>query len=465
MEINFLGTDIFLYIGLFLLACVFSLCVTPLVRNLAKHFRVFDIPSARKIHDEPTPLLGGFSIFISFNSTLLIGSALGILSIRQFFSSYGYVLLIGQIIIMLLGAYDDIKRLQPKTKFMFQILVGMLLYFSGFHIQHIFNPFNGEAIQLGIFSFFLTILWVVGITNALNLIDGLDGLAAGTSLIASITIFAIALYMQNLAIAAVALALAGSLLGFLKYNFHPAQIFLGDSGSLLLGFLLSILSIRGSYKGATLITVMAPILVLGFPIMETLLSMIRRLLNSLIGFKNPAKQGKWKRFLYNGSSIFEADKEHAHHRLLKIGFSQKKVVFILYALCLFLSLLAFSSVAFSNINILIFIGAILAAFVIGIRSLDYKEFKILDNGLLLPIFNMPVVSKRMFQAFFDLMCISLVYYLTVILVAKDLLLFEQSIFFEAFPVLLTTKIIVFYFMGIYKAFLGLYQYRGPADHI
>ncbi|MGB6680251.1 MAG: MraY family glycosyltransferase, partial [Candidatus Bathyarchaeia archaeon] len=243
------------YVLFFLIAAGISFAITPLIRLLAKKADIYDIPSERKIHSQPVPLLGGIPIFIAFNLTLLIGYLIHNIYIEEFLSSNWKSLLFCQIIILAIGIYDDIKRLEPGIKFLLQILVGVLLVISGFGIQNISNPITGHTIHLGFLSIFITILWVVGITNALNLIDGLDGLAAGTSLIASITIFTIAFFNQNIGIALIALIIAGAILGFLKYNFHPAKIFLGDSGSLLLGFLLAVFSIRGSSKGAILVTV------------------------------------------------------------------------------------------------------------------------------------------------------------------------------------------------------------------
>jgi len=438
------------YLIFLLLPAAISFAITPLIRVIAKKRNVLDIPSERKIHRKPIPLLGGIPIFISFNLTLLIGYFFNIEFIIEFLSNKWKPLLLCQVLILIMGIVDDIKKLQPRVKFLLQIFAGSLLLLFGIGIYNITNPFSEGTIHLGILSIPITILWVVGITNALNLIDGLDGLAAGTSLIVCVTLFGISFFNQNFGIAFVSLILAGSVLGFLRYNFHPAKIFLGDSGSLLLGFLLAVLSIQGSYKGATLVAVLAPILALGFPIMDTLLSMIRRFLKSIHVVDYSKENGKLKGLFFKGFLIFEADKDHVHHRLLSRGLSHRRAVLILYVLCAALGIIAFVTVAFKNLNMTIFLGAIIFAFIIGIRSLNYQEFKILESGLLLPIFNFPVINKRIFQAFIDLFLISLSFYLSFILVFKSFSGQEKNLFIQTIPIVLAAKIIIFYFSGLYR---------------
>jgi len=370
------------YFLFFSISAVISLLITPLIQLIARKLNILDFPSERKVHLKPIPILGGIPIFIAFNLTIFLGILFNFEYLEKFYTSKWTSIFIAQIIILGIGIYDDIKKTKPWIKFLFQTFAGSLLIVSGFGIHIITNPFTGNSINLGILFIPITILWVVGITNALNLIDGLDGLATGTSFIACITIFGIAYTYQNIGIALVSLILAGSVLGFLRYNFYPAKIFLGDSGSLLLGFLLAVLSLQGSHKGAVMVTVLAPILVLGLPIMDTLLTMIRRFLKPIHPVNYQNENGKIKNLLLKGLSIFEADKDHIHHRLLKIGFSQKKVVLILYGICVVLCALAFVTIAWKNLNIILFLVAIIIASFIGIKSLKYKEFKIFENGLL-----------------------------------------------------------------------------------
>jgi len=371
------------YFLFFFISIAISLLITPLIRLVAKKLNILDLPSERKAHKKPTPLLGGIPIFIAFNLTIFLGILFNFEYLEKFYTSKWISIFIAQLIILGIGIYDDIKKTKPWIKFLFQILAGSLLIVFGFGINLITNPFTGNSVNLGFLSIAITILWVVGITNALNLIDGLDGLATGTSFIACITIFGIAYIYQNIGVAVISLILAGSVLGFLRYNFYPAKIFLGDSGSLLLGFLLAVLSLQGSHKGAVMVAILAPILALGLPIMDTLLTMIRRFLKPINPVNYQNENGKLKNLLSKGFSIFEADKDHIHHRLLKIGFSQKKAVLILYGICVVLCALAFVVIAWKNLNIILFLVVIIIASFIGIKSLKYKEFKILENGLLL----------------------------------------------------------------------------------
>lgn len=438
------------YLIFFLSSAAISFAVTPLVRLLAKRANILDMPSERKVHQKPVPLLGGIPVFMTFNLVLLLGYVFGDANIKMFFLENWKPLLICQCIILGLGIYDDIKRLNPGIKFLIQVLSGSLLLVFGMGIYDIANPVTGSVIHLGLFSIPLTILWVVGITNALNLVDGLDGLAAGISFIVCMAIGGMAYLNQNIGIGLVALILAGTLLGFLRYNFYPAKIFMGDSGSLLLGFLLSVLSIRGASKSATLVAILAPILILGLPIMETLLSMARRFLRSTHMVDLSGNNGKFKALFFRGFSMFEADKDHIHHRLLKKGFSQRKAVLLLYGLCAGLGIFALVSVAVTDLNKTLFLAAILVAVFIGIRTLNYQEFKILESGLLLPLFNFPVLKKRAFQAFFDLLLITASFYLSFILVIKSFGGAEKSLFMEALPLVLFIKIIIFYVMGLYK---------------
>jgi UDP-GlcNAc:undecaprenyl-phosphate GlcNAc-1-phosphate transferase len=255
-----------------------------------------------------------------------------------------------------LGAIDDIQKVPVSLKFLFQMVAGLFVVIAFPRIEAIFTPFG--TIHFGAWSFLITILWVVAITNAINLLDGLDGLAAGTSFIVCIAMFGISLLNQNIGIALISAILAGSILGFLKYNFHPASIFLGDSGAYFLGFTLSVLSLLSGAKGTTTIAILIPIIALGLPIMDTILSMFRRLLKSLRIVEVDQEKNIVKFFYLDGWSMFKADKDHIHHRLLQIGFTHKKAVVFLYAVSLVLGGLALSSAYFKNINHALLVTAI-----------------------------------------------------------------------------------------------------------
>jgi UDP-GlcNAc:undecaprenyl-phosphate GlcNAc-1-phosphate transferase len=448
------------YLILFLIATAFSLLLTPLLRSFAIKVGAMDIPSERKIHDQPTPRLGGLSIFISFNLILLIASQIGFFHFPPHFLreiKFGW-LLVASAIVLGLGAVDDFRRMPVSIKFFFQIIAGLIVALTIYKIEAINLPFG--TIHLGFWSIPVTVFWVVAITNAINLLDGLDGLAAGTTFIVCAAVFGISLLGQNIGIAIFSVILAGNILGFLKYNFHPASIFLGDSGAYFLGFILSILSLQGSLKGTTTIAILIPIIALGLPIIDTILAMFRRLLKSLHIMEIDQEKNVVKFFYLDGWSMFRADREHIHHRLLQIGFTQRKAVMVLYGVSLILGGLALSSVYFQNINYALLLTAIGVASYIGISKLGYSEVQILSNGALLPLFNTPMVNRRILRVFVDMAIISFSYYFSFLLRNEGDFTPVKNYYLSTLPLVLTTKILIFYFVGLYK---GAWRYTNISD--
>jgi len=451
------------YLILFLLAFIFSLLFTPLVRSVARKVGVFDLPSERKVHDKPIPRLGGLSIFVTFNLILLVTSYIDL-----FFFPYRFLgkidfgwLIVASTIVLGLGTVDDFRRIPPSIKFLFQITAGLIVALTCCKIEVISSPFG--SIHLGIWSIPITVLWVVAITNAINLLDGLDGLAAGTSFIVCLAIFGISLLNQNIGIAICSIILAGSILGFLRYNFHPASIFLGDSGSYFLGFILSVLPLLGGLKGPTTIAILIPILALGLPIMDTALSMFRRLLKSLHIMDVDKDKNVIKFLFLNGRSMFKADKDHIHHRLLQMGFTQRKAVIFLYIVSVILGGLAFISVYFQNINYALFLTTIGIASYIGVNKLGYTEIQILRNGALLPLFDVPGFNIKILRMFVDMAFIVFSYYLAFLLRFEGG--FDPSIkeyYLATIPLILPIKLGIFYFSSLYK---GAWRYTSISDII
>jgi UDP-GlcNAc:undecaprenyl-phosphate GlcNAc-1-phosphate transferase len=449
------------YLVLLLVAFVSSLLFTPVVRAVARQLGALDLPGGRKVHDHPIPRLGGFSIFVTFNLILIIGS-----QIDFFFFPPGFLgeinflwLIVASSIMLGIGVLDDLRRIPPSFKFLFQIIAGLIVALGCVKIQVITLPFG--TIDLGIWSIPITILWVVAITNAINLLDGLDGLAAGTSFIVCLAMFGISLLNQNIGIALCSAILAGSILGFLRYNFHPASIFLGDSGAYFLGFILSVLPLLGGLKTTATFAILIPLLALGLPIMDTALSMLRRLLRSLHIMEIDEAKNEIKFFFLDGFSMFRADRDHIHHRLLRMGLTQRKAVVLLYVISLILGGLAFSSVYFKNINYALFLTTIGLASYIGVRKLGYSEIQILRNGALLPLFNAPVVNIRILRFFVDMAFIALSYYLAFVLRFEGT--FEPSIkeyYLMTIPLVLTIKMGMFYLSGLYK---GAWRYTSVSD--
>ena len=293
------------YIKLIFITALISAISTPLIKRLAFKINAIDIPKdERKIHKKPIPLLGGLSIYIAF----IIGIIIKVGPLEQWEKG----IIIGATIIIIGGILDDIKELRPWQKLMFQLIASLCVIYYGIYIKNITNPFGGEDafFNIGRFSIPFTVLWIIGITNALNLIDGLDGLAAGVALISSITIMVIAVMASRSSAALLTAVLIGAIAGFLPYNFNPASIFMGDTGSQLLGFLLSVISLQGAIKSAATFAIVVPILTLGLPIYDTLFAMIRRKLN--------------------GKPIMQGDRGHLHHRLLDLGLTQRQVVLVMY---------------------------------------------------------------------------------------------------------------------------------------
>ncbi len=275
----------------------------------------------RRVHNGSIPRLGGVGIYLAFYLPFLgflfyqnrISHFL-LSDIRQFLG-----LLACSTIILALGIYDDIRGANAVKKIVVQTIAAIILFSFGFEIQRISSPFGG-SIQLGWLSLPITIFWLVGLSNAFNLIDGIDGLASGVAFFATSALLAVALFLGNILPSLFTAALAGATLGFLRYNFNPARIFMGDSGSLFLGFTIAAISIHGSAKAHAAVAILIPIVALGLPIMDTLLAIARR--------------------VYRGLPIRTADKEHIHHKLIKHGFSHRRATLILYSFCIVLSFLA-----------------------------------------------------------------------------------------------------------------------------
>lgn len=291
------------------LALIISLLLVPLVGKLAVKIGAVDQPNARKVHTRIMPRMGGLAIYISFFLVLFLSQGLTSELIGLFW---------GGTVLVLVGIVDDMKDIPAKVKLCGQILAACIVVAFGVRVDFMTNIFFGGMFQLSIFSGPFTVLWIVSIINAVNLIDGLDGLAAGISTIAAITMAIVGYASGQYLMASMAMILIGATLGFLKYNFHPAKIFMGDTGSMFLGYNLAIFAVMGFAKSFTLLSLVPPLLVLAIPILDTLFAIIRRKMNH--------------------KPIFKPDKNHLHHCLLKYGFSHRDTVLIIYAVSAVLAL-------------------------------------------------------------------------------------------------------------------------------
>ena len=333
-----------------LLAFAVSLLVayvmTPPVKRFAEKVGAIDVPKDnRRVHDHPIPRMGGLAIFIGFVLSLIFFVPM---------STKVLGLLVGSVIIAVMGGVDDIVSLNPWVKLAGQIVAALVAIRCGLVFDVISNPniFAEETyIEIGWLSIPLTMLWIVGCTNAVNLIDGLDGLAVGVSAISSLTMLIVSLFVSEPVVSIILAALTGACLGFMPYNLNPAKIFMGDVGSQLLGFVLSTASIMGLFKLHAIITFFVPLLALALPLADTIFAFFRRILH--------------------GQSPFKADKGHFHHRLLAMGLNQKQVVAVLYGISAVLGLLA---VLMAGDSMAVKIICLVAAFIISL-GIWLKVFK------------------------------------------------------------------------------------------
>lgn len=437
-----------LYFISFILALLLSLLLTPLVIKLAVKLGAIDKPDPRKVHKKITPRLGGLavsvSVMISLGAMLFIFPQLYADAIAHFqqLAIVGF----GVLLIVCLGVIDDINELKPGIKFAVQFLAAILIYIAGFKISNITNPLGAGVLNVELIDFPLTVLWIVGIMNAFNLIDGLDGLAAGIATIACISIFIVASVGGELWAAILAVTLAGSLIGFLKYNFNPASVFLGDTGSLFIGISLAILSIQSTTKISTGFAVLFPLLVLALPITDTIISMIRRLFASFLHDNNPAIKPSLVRRLYG---MFSPDKSHIHHQLLSLGLSHRNTVVLLYAVSGIFAMGGFLLTRANTLEQSLAITGIFIFLLIAfIRKLKYHEIAIFNNGLMIPFYERWILNHRTLTTAADITFIVISFILSYTLVSS--LLTVELAFFSTLILFLSVQFFVFFLNGLYK---------------
>jgi UDP-GlcNAc:undecaprenyl-phosphate/decaprenyl-phosphate GlcNAc-1-phosphate transferase len=350
-----MSTDALLLLAL-VAGAVASLVISPLVVRVAHRVRCLDHPGGRRVHTRPVPRLGGVAVF----AATVIGLGVAGLAHGSNLAAYsGFVggILVGGAVLFVTGVLDDLRGLSPRTKLLAQLLAATVAYAFGFRIEMV-SLGHLTDVSLGWLALPVTLLWIVGVTNAFNLIDGLDGLATGIASVALATVTGVALLMGRPEVAVTAAVLLGALLGFLRYNFNPARIFLGDSGSLFVGFMLAVLSVHGSTKSSTAVLAIVPLLALGLPLADTVLAMARRWLRG-VAFSCP-------------------DGRHIHHRLLAAGLTQRRAVAVLYVVSASLGAVGLLAAFAPPEGVLIVTAAgtalVLLLLVAGLRGLDYHEF-------------------------------------------------------------------------------------------
>ncbi len=344
-------------LGAFAGSLLLSFVLTRVVRNFATARGWVSVPALeRHLHSSPLPRLGGVAIFLSFFATLIFAIGIGHFAHTWSFeisSKLLFTILIPGFLVFSLGVYDDIYSLGPYVKFAVQAIAGTMVYAGGLRILNLPVLFGHHHFS-NFIGFPLTILWILAITNAFNLIDGLDGLAAGSALFSTLVVFVVALLSHSSAVSLTSLILAGAILGFLRFNFNPATIFLGDCGSLFIGFMLSVLALYGTQKSPTIIAVAIPVVSFGLPILETVLSMVRRFIS--------------------GRPVFTADREHIHHKLLQLGLSHRQVVITLYAVSALFALLSLFLLWPTGSTLGLVLAVLGCGIWIGVQHLGYLEF-------------------------------------------------------------------------------------------
>ncbi|ASB97604.1 glycosyltransferase family 4 protein [Streptococcus equi] len=351
--ISFTIDDVLVLIG----ALLMSLLLTPIVRFLSIRVGVVDTPNARRINKVPMPTSGGLAIFTSFVIASLVlmplasnGAHIG----GQTYFQYILPVVLGGLVVTITGFIDDVYELSPKLK-MLGIVIGAIIVwaFTDFKFDSFKIPFGGPLLAFDPFlTFFLTVLWIISITNAINLIDGLDGLVSGVSIISLVTMAIVAYFflpLTNFFLTLTILILIASIAGFFPYNYHPAIIYLGDTGALFIGFMIGVLSLQG-LKNATAVAVVTPVIILGVPIMDTIVAIIRRSLS--------------------GKKFYEPDKMHLHHRLLSMGFTHRGAVLVVYGIAMLFSLISLLLNVSSRIGGVLLILGLLFALEVFIEGIE-----------------------------------------------------------------------------------------------
>lgn len=309
------------YFTMLLLAAIVSYLATPLARRFAFLIGAVDRPDPRKIHRAPTARTGGIAVVLGFCAPWAALYLLDNPVVRMFRPQLPIFLTLVAcgLLMFALGVADDILNLSPKIKLVAQVIVAVIMYFGGFQVTQLSNPFT-NPIHLGLFSLPFTVLWIVGLTNATNLLDGMDGLVAGVAAVMALSLAIINILGGNALVALLTFSLAGAVLGFLPYNFTPARIFLGDSGSLFIGIMMAGISTISLFKAATATLVIIPVLLFALPLFDTTQVVIGR--------------------LRRGQHPFSPDRTHVHHRLLSLGLNQRQAAIFLYVVTLFLGVAA-----------------------------------------------------------------------------------------------------------------------------
>jgi UDP-GlcNAc:undecaprenyl-phosphate GlcNAc-1-phosphate transferase len=383
---------------IFVVAAIVSAAFCPLAERIALRAGAIDHPGGRHIHQRPTARLGGIAVGLGLLSSILIAAAADpfvnatlAAHLREFI-----LLGAGAGLMLLVGAIDDFCPIRPSIKLLAEIVAALVVVSAGHQIQFAFG------LNLGWLRSVVTVLWITAIMNAINMVDGLDGLAGGVSLIIGMTLFAVSLYLGSATSGIILIALCGGLAGFLPFNFSPAKIFLGDSGSLLIGYGLGVTAIQSSSKAATVVAIVVPLLALGLPLAELLTTAVRRVLRMVHVVRWDVESRRYEFFFLGRPALFTADRDHIHHRLLALGLGPRRTVLLLYGACAVFGAGAFLMVTFEGANLALLLATFLILAMACLRQLQYGELRPLRTGLFLPVFDSILTNRRIVQGVVDL---------------------------------------------------------------
>jgi UDP-GlcNAc:undecaprenyl-phosphate/decaprenyl-phosphate GlcNAc-1-phosphate transferase len=434
-------------IFIFSSALIISLFSIFYIRKISIKYKIGSLPNSRKIHSGFIPTLGGIGIFAG----VVMGIFVSLIWKEYYWNMFSikYIgIAVASFLMLATGIYDDLKKISPIQKFLMQIIAATIIIIFESRISVIINPF-GEPFELGLFAIPVTYLWIIGITNSINLLDGLDGLAAGVSLIVVTSIGIISFYQQDWMTFAICLALIGSLIGFLRYNYHPANIFMGDAGSLFLGFLISAITLEGMQESKGNIALLVPIIVLSVPLGDSVLAFFRRLLK--------------------GKHPFRADKDHLHHRLIDLGLSHKQAVHVIYLASILFATAAYLISSEEKIYGLLMLFLVMIIIIISLNRLGYLEAQkkkvYLGDDQIIKVKSQlaPLSMKRLWHKL--LLFMSDIIAINIALIFLYWIKFESGIFSEiGFPApgiqsFLNISIISTFFFVVLFALNGLYNIK------
>lgn len=427
-----------------LVAAALAFALTPLAARLAVLIGAIDVPDARKVHTAPIPRLGGLAVVASI-AAVLLGSTWLSGGRWQLTSHLAPGLAFGMLPVLVVSILDDIESVRAGRKFLAHALGAIIAVGYGISLAPEVHLF-GTAIHIGFLAAPLSVLWIVGVTNAFNIIDGLDGLSAGLALIAAMSMAAVFALTGQAQMAAVSLVLAGGLAGFLPYNTHPARLFLGDTGSTAIGFCLAAFALKGGSTLSSGFAALLPVFILGLPIADTVISIIRRTIGRLEN---------------HTGGVLVPDRNHIHHRLLALGVDHGTAVLILYGAGLVSAGAAFASLFLSARDAAFIVIALLVSGFIGVHRLGYHEFAFLKRGTILNVYRLPVVKRGMFVVYVDTILAIAVAYLVVGLKTDH---WSFAIVRQPFLDLATTfapvTVLVFWWCGMYR---GSWRVAGVDD--